>query len=313
MSTQVATLSEDKLNAFNLHNFSTESKLLSSASTNITQSQHQDHKTNNNNQNQNQPIDSHRSEKSLTHTLKDVDSFTNDDEIERVNSMHEFVKMSSLYTANNETKHLIHTPSNNNSTSSKAESSRLSYTPPILQQQTISPESNEQDQSEDEEENDEYNEPKLTTTTSKHNDSETNNRNTNRLQDASPMLADVNFDDVDFKETPKDSIGKQKLFIRSLEYIQHLREPRQIVNDQKCYEAFFYVKHLLSNDERFVMNRNWKFLSKLRLSKVMVINTFILAKNMLICHFHYRNLIYKMLGTKGLVVEPVKVRAIINA
>jgi hypothetical protein len=80
------------------------------------------------------------------------------------------------------------------------------------------------------------------------------------------------FDDTDFKEMPKDLNSKLKKFIRALEYICHLKEPYKIVDDQKCYEAFFYVKYLLSPEEKFIENKNWKFLTRINLDDIVVIN-----------------------------------------
>jgi hypothetical protein len=277
MSTQVASFNDEKLNAFNLHNFSTESKLLSSASTNNTQTHIVD-KHNNNNNNNNAPlINSHRSEKSQTHTLKDADSLTNDDEIERVNSMHDFVKMSSIYTKNlNQNNSETHSIPIAKSESSKPENgSRLSHTPSILHQQAASSDnpdnqSNEDDEDEEEDDDDEEEDDDDEDADDDVKVKDDTNINANSDQLSAMLIMDVNFDDVDFKEMPTDSIGKKKMFIRALEYIQHLREPCRIVDDQKCYEAFFYIKSLLSNDERFIQHRNWNFLTKFKLSHILV-------------------------------------------
>ena len=85
-----------------------------------------------------------------------------------------------------------------------------------------------------------------------------------------PTIASSLFDDVDFKEMPKDMASKMRKFIKAFEYVCHVKEPEKIVNDQKCYEAFFYVKMLLSQDDRFIENKNWRFLAKTSMDQIIV-------------------------------------------
>ena len=91
--------------------------------------------------------------------------------------------------------------------------------------------------------------------------------NADTATEAKPNL----FDDVDFKDTPKDMPGKVAKFIKAFEYICHVKDGAKIVDDQKCYEAFFYIKSLLSQDERFIENKNWKFLAKTNMDQILVI------------------------------------------
>ena len=220
MSTQVATLSDSKqLTALSLHHFSSESKLISTSGE----------------PNKNSNCDTQRSaaQSDKSRTLKDAESLLNDDD-----SLHDYVKISSMYTSNKEL-----TPDTNDTSkpSSKPISSR------------VDPENeNEEEKIEVEEAS-----PRLTQDQS----SESETPQTTSATDTETVPR-VNFDEVDFRQVPKDHVNKVRQFVKALEYVSHVREASRIVDDQKSYEAFFFAKAMLSQDERFVEHKNWKFLIK---------------------------------------------------
>ena len=77
--------------------------------------------------------------------------------------------------------------------------------------------------------------------------------------------------DIDFVEIPKEPVNKVKKFSKAIDYLCVIEQPASICEDVKCYEAFFYLKYMLSDDEKFIeRTRNWKFLSKNNFEQILV-------------------------------------------
>ena len=86
-------------------------------------------------------------------------------------------------------------------------------------------------------------------------------------------------DEFDFTSIPSDLGGKLKKFKKALDYLVKVKKPAKIVEDQKCYEALFYLKTILSDDEEFLeQNEHWNFLSKSSYDSVIVKTLFHLSK-----------------------------------
>lgn len=77
-------------------------------------------------------------------------------------------------------------------------------------------------------------------------------------------------DRYNFKIIPSEVSEKTKFLKRAFYYLYKQKDPVEIVNDQVSYEALFYIKTVLNDENYLTENTNWEFFMKTNFYKILV-------------------------------------------